>query len=96
MTAYRDTGFTAIGNGAAGGFQNGRLTVIIGPLFAQIERERREGPRYVEALRGARAMRRRTWPGYGGHPYVGCQCGNHGAAWAGERADGIPEGWVTR
>lgn len=73
----------AIGRGVAAGFQDDRLVVIAGTLFAEIERERRDGPRWCEALRGARYMAhmalRRT-----------------GIAWALttliERRDGIPAG----
>ena len=49
--------------------------------------ERRDGPRYVEAIRGARAMRRRVDPPF--------RDGNYGTgAYLNERLCGIPEEWA--
>lgn len=53
--------------------------------FAQVER--RDGPRYVEAVTGGRAIREWAtvlWLFSGGRPN------------AAERQRGIPEGWFTR
>jgi hypothetical protein len=95
-TALVDTGFTAIGNGAAGGFVNGYLTVIIGPVFAEIERERRDGPRYVEAVTGARRLRfLAAWRDPEGAIYSQMWPSEHPAIMA-ARERGIPLGWITR
>ena len=65
----------------------------------QMIRERRDGPRYVEAIRGARAMRWRAvcrifgvdwWLG----PHAALPHKN--AASQSEHQRGLPEGWITR
>ncbi len=51
-------------------------------------REPIDGPRYVEAVRGARAMRYTDWRS--------CLWSQRITAHESEREHGIPEGWITR
>ncbi len=59
-------GLVTIGNGlgATSAGPGGLPWIVGGQLWAQIERERRDGPRYVDAIRGARDLRKwayATW-----------------------------------
>lgn len=52
------TGYIPVGGGiGAAVLWDGRLNVVAGPLFAQIEQERRDGPRWCEAVREAGTIR---------------------------------------
>lgn len=89
-------GYVAVGNGVgAAVLANGRLNVVAGPLFSQIERERVEGPRYVEAIERARAIRGAAlidrcllW-GSRSHSLPHCE-----ALTTDEFNHGIPVGWI--
>lgn len=50
-------GYVPIGAGVGAGWVDGRVHVVGGPVFAQIERERHDGPLFVEAVRGGRRSR---------------------------------------
>lgn len=61
-------------------------------MVAVVLDEDRDGPRYAEAIRGARAMRRHV---FGPHPSFFDD--NYGTgAYLNERLCGIPEAWATR
>jgi hypothetical protein len=83
------SGYVPIGGGVGAGIVAGMVNVVAGPLFAQIERERRDGSRYVEAIRRARTMRELAALRWFGTP-SGIF---HESQPALERQNGIPAGW---
>jgi hypothetical protein len=99
------SGYVAVGGGMGAGIiatiDGDRLGVVAGPIFAQIERERRDGPRYCEAVRGARTYRERAYERWLGtilapgliEPRFKAPTRSVNYA---ERSFGIPEFWITR
>lgn len=88
------TPMIAVGKGVGAGIRGGTLHAVAGSLFAQIERERLDGPRWSLALREGRRLRER-WAE--GTHRADADAGD-GWPWAhsAERSGGIPVGWWGR